>query len=1021
MHKGMEIQTVPLISSEVNIELPVIHVNVQEDKHVSVKKTDFKSNVQSDLNICQSASQQCVTVECEQQKVQRCKTKQTVSPLCELESGADINSPVCVLPSQPVCQESGATGAAARLCTQAPTSSHHGAAGATKVPSGKERRSKVSSIAPVPHGSECNSPGVSPGTSIVHNTSKGAAFKGAEQKRASIKGKVKETITAEKVAEALKELATLQNRKKSLEISIKHLTNAMVFSDDRFKESNKCKRDELGNELAGIELRISELYKDVGPWKEVYQNKQRFSAMASSVRTPAAKPALGKSFQTSTSNSPASSESEAEFIKPLPPRLQRRRDKINWQNMAFDQQDADAQEKKQKEEKAFKATVGKKDQAFELSSDQDFPDLPKVKGKVTANPVPKNTSGSGKEEQGSAQDPAGTVSVEEEELHPEEMDIAPTKSASSSVKESERVESGVIEENEVGTSVAVGNDSVSEAVTGVGGMEAECGGVQAGGVAGNVAFSAANVLTEVIQGQVDQGLPEAVEVVSVQACGQGEQVNPASFWERRRLFPVPDLSDNDPFKRKNWVKLKWDGNKEDAPSRRYFVHTMLLDGMGFSSDDLSAVIGQTAIDYDITFKLPEALDHFWRIYNLQKRAGHQNWENLVVIPMTKPETKLITIVMKNDAVPQEDILVWLQRQCTVLSPLVKVYDEDNVWGGVWRTKVRLEVTGNVPNHLPNAFFIGKEKGSCFYVGQPRKCFKCGARDHLAKACAILKCVLCNAVGHEANSCDQVRCNLCNRMGHSHRRCPEAYHNMVRLFPEIDREMRKVMEPVEEKGEQEQEEEVPATQEKVIPKQQRFRQPTNDQKKGKQQPTNDQKKGKQQPTKDQKKGKQQPTKDQKKGKQQPTKDQKKGKQPEKAARGSEVEVPNDGNEKDGWEKVKNKKSKKYAHQLDPGEGLSGTNTFSLSTGNKFSVLDNHSETWGDRAEREEKEELERIEMAEAGERNPRELEEEDMEVQLASKKRTREGGEHPVSKKGVRETANSPQTPASNPVSENEEQ
>ncbi|OCU00289.1 hypothetical protein XELAEV_18006057mg [Xenopus laevis] len=42
-HKGMEIKTVPLISSEVNIELPVIHVNVHEDKHVSVEKTDFKT------------------------------------------------------------------------------------------------------------------------------------------------------------------------------------------------------------------------------------------------------------------------------------------------------------------------------------------------------------------------------------------------------------------------------------------------------------------------------------------------------------------------------------------------------------------------------------------------------------------------------------------------------------------------------------------------------------------------------------------------------------------------------------------------------------------------------------------------------------------------------------------------------------------------------------------------------------------------------------------------------------------
>uniref|UniRef100_A0A803J6W3 CCHC-type domain-containing protein n=1 Tax=Xenopus tropicalis TaxID=8364 RepID=A0A803J6W3_XENTR len=426
-----------------------------------------------------------------------------------------------------------------------------------------------------------------------------------------------------------------------------------------------------------------------------------------------------------------------------------------------------------------------------------------------ANPI--HQSGSGKAQRGGTCDPVGTVSeAREEDLQTEKMDIAPTNT-SSCVKASERVESGVNEVNEVQASVSgghervnevqapvsVGHVRVSEAVPGAGGTERECGGVQGGEVGGAMGVGAAHVLAEVRQGQVDQGPSEAVEVESVQVGGQA---NPTNFWEKRRLFPVPDFSDNDPFKRKNWVKVKWEGNKEGAPPRRFFVRKVLLDGMGFSSDDLSAVIGQTESEYDITFKLPEVLDHFWRIYNLQKRAGHPDWENLIVIPMTKPETKNITIMMKNDAIPQEDILVWLQRQCTVVSPLVKIFDEDNVWGGGWRTQVKLNVTGNVPTHLPNSFFIGKEKGTCFYVGQPRRCFKCGARDHLAKACTVLRCALCNAVGHEANSCNRVRCNLCNRMGHSHRRCPEAYHNIVRLFPEIDREMRKVMEPVD--GEQE---------------------------------------------------------------------------------------------------------------------------------------------------------------------------------------------------------------------------
>uniref|UniRef100_A0A803K949 Peptidase S1 domain-containing protein n=1 Tax=Xenopus tropicalis TaxID=8364 RepID=A0A803K949_XENTR len=77
-----------------------------------------------------------------------------------------------------------------------------------------------------------------------------------------------------------------------------------------------------------------------------------------------------------------------------------------------------------------------------------------------------------------------------------------------------------------------------------------------------------------------------------------------------------------------------------------------------------------------------------------------------------------------------------------------------------------------------------------------------------------------------------------------------------------------------------------------------------------------------------------------------------KKPEKEVRTRERKVAVDVEAEDGWKKTKNKKSKKYAHQLDPGEGPSAVNPFSISTGNKFSVLDGNSETWGDRAERED---------------------------------------------------------------------
>ncbi|OCT59691.1 hypothetical protein XELAEV_18000553mg [Xenopus laevis] len=222
-----------------------------------------------------------------------------------------------------------------------------------------------------------------------------------------------------------------------------------------------------------------------------------------------------------------------------------------------------------------------------------------------------------------------------------------------------------------------------------------------------------------IASQSDQ-VQQRVEIESIQVGGVDETAN--SFWGKRRLFANPDVShDNQPFKRKHWVKIKWDGEKEQVPSRRFLVRTDIMDSMGCRHRDLSAVITQTKTDFDVTFKLQETLEHFW--------IGNQNPEHFVVIPMTKPETKNITIVTKNHTIPYEDILLWLRR-----------------------------------------------------------CFKCGAINHLAKSCAVLRCALCNAIGHVADACVNVRCNLCNRR--VHRSCPEAYHKIVTLFPEVDKEMMK---------------------------------------------------------------------------------------------------------------------------------------------------------------------------------------------------------------------------------------
>ncbi|OCU00281.1 hypothetical protein XELAEV_18006048mg [Xenopus laevis] len=581
-----------------------------------------------------------------------------------------------------------------------------------------------------------------------------------------IKGK-DEPITAEKVAEALKELQTLRNEKKKLQISIKCLNNLVSFSDGKKTELNRRKKDSLFDEMSSIDQRINQLYGKVGPWKEIYQNKQRFESMRSGYKAAYPHPATGwRQTRSSTSNSPATSESEPEFAKPLPPRRQQlgRSDRVNWQNMTFDEKEIEEQEKKKKEQKSFKVNlpetsttpklryVDSSQAAYEISSDQDFPELPKAAVRPSEDPSVRRRN--------------------------------QTEGKKVSHKAAECVAESV-------------SESVAESVTPV--------------TDGNECEQMEGRESQAEEAEVRESATEQTEVRE-SAVVQPEQENAAEE-------------------------------------------------------------------------------------SVTQEAG--------VEQVAKPETKNITIVTKNYAIPQEDILIWLRRQCTVLTPLVKVFDEDGVWAGVWKTQVKLNISGNVPQHLPNSFFIGKERGTCFYAGQPRRCYKCGASNHLARSCAVLRCALCNAIGHVADACVNVRCNLCNRMGHVHRSCPEAYHNIVTLFPEIDKEMRKDFITPERETSEESETEVKDSQSSTVPKK-----PLE-----KTMRTN----------------------------------RKENPKPVREISGKAVRTSRKENPKPVRE-IRGKAARSNTNKEDPGEG--SATSFLITTKNKFVVLE--SETWGDRAEREEQE-------------------------------------------------------------------
>ncbi|OCT94579.1 hypothetical protein XELAEV_18012256mg [Xenopus laevis] len=285
--------------------------------------------------------------------------------------------------------------------------------------------------------------------------------------------------------------------------------------------------------------------------------------------------------------------------------------------------------------------------------------------------------------------------------------------------------------------------------------------------------------------------PECVSGASGEreAVGQKKSQAPVNVWERRRLFAnssgVNRLLDGPVFKKRNAVRIKWEGERDKSPGWRYVARNLVKESMGFTTNDVNAFLDISDTEYDISFKLSQGLERFWSLYDQKKST--KEWENFRAIPISRPETKTVTIIFKHESVPYEDILVWLKRQCNVLTPLTKIYNEEGFWAGGWKTQVRLEVQHNVPRHLPNSFFIGRERGVCFYPGQPHQCFKCGSNRHLAINCETKVCALCGAKGHTSKECNEVRCNLCNTLGHTHRDCPNAWHNIVRDCPNLEQE------------------------------------------------------------------------------------------------------------------------------------------------------------------------------------------------------------------------------------------
>ncbi|OCT93869.1 hypothetical protein XELAEV_18011540mg [Xenopus laevis] len=172
-----------------------------------------------------------------------------------------------------------------------------------------------------------------------------------------------------------------------------------------------------------------------------------------------------------------------------------------------------------------------------------------------------------------------------------------------------------------------------------------------------------------------------------------EPVKP-NIWERRRLFARQTQRNEDfegqVFKRRNVARIKWE-----------------------RENDIFAFISVSEVEFDISFKLSQGLERFWELYELKEGS-------------LEPETKAATILFKNESIPPNYVLVWLQRR--------------------------------------------------------------GSKRHMASNCDNKVCALCGARGHVSKECNTIHCNLCSSLDHTHHQCPDAWHNIVKACFGMVREL-----------------------------------------------------------------------------------------------------------------------------------------------------------------------------------------------------------------------------------------
>ncbi|OCT87468.1 hypothetical protein XELAEV_18021162mg [Xenopus laevis] len=99
-------------------------------------------------------------------------------------------------------------------------------------------------------------------------------------------------------------------------------------------------------------------------------------------------------------------------------------------------------------------------------------------------------------------------------------------------------------------------------------------------------------------------------VNSESEVAQGRRV----VWDGKRLFRqnVSEVCESQTSRRKNEVKIKWVKERGEFPGRRFVVRNLIKESLGFTHADVFGLVSVTDTEFDLSFKLSQGLDEFWR-------------------------------------------------------------------------------------------------------------------------------------------------------------------------------------------------------------------------------------------------------------------------------------------------------------------------------------------------------------------------------------------------------------------------